>query len=82
MSIDETREKARAVYEMVQTPGWRLIEQFINRRREAVLDQMRLEDFTDLLKVGRLQGEIQAYHTLHSHIQKILRAAESLLKEG
>lgn len=82
MSVDERKEKARAIYDMLQTPGWRLVEDYMNRRRQDIMDRLRLDDLDQPLKIGRLQGEMQAYHNLHGHIQKILRAGQPAPKEG
>jgi len=73
---EDRRERARQIYEMLQTPGWRIVDKFMQVRQERIASALRRDEFRDLLRVGRLQGEAEAYENIRRHIQQILRDAE------
>lgn len=64
---DDARQNARYMRDMMSTPGYTLQEAYINTRIARITSDLAKADFTNLLAVGKLQGELKAFNDLRNN---------------
>lgn len=72
---------SRDLLDMLQSPGWKVVDEYIRRRTETLVNRLRHEKFQDLSEVARVQGECDAYRNLYGYIRQIEREIEKGAKQ-
>lgn len=65
-----------ALEDMIQTDGWRYIEDWIKSREKLITTELKSQRFETLAEVKALQSELQAYSLLISEVKHRINQAK------
>lgn len=78
---DEYRlaEEAKALRNLKESPGWKLLEQIVEEREQVIKDQLLRVDPADTGKIALLQARAkEVRHLFHMIDERIRRGDEAL----
>lgn len=70
---DRKEWEARQLQDLLNSPGWEMLNRYLQDRIQGYLSRLKAESFADLAEVARIQGKIEAYESIYGEIKDKIR---------